>query len=55
LRHLLASSGDLCRRLGERILVFLVLGNAEKKPRFFQVRVMLGPSVDDGFERRLFL
>jgi hypothetical protein len=53
LRHLFADAGHFGRRFGESLFTFLVLGNVEKKTRFFEIAAMLCPCVDDALEGRL--
>jgi hypothetical protein len=55
LRHLGADGRDFRCGFAQRVFALFVFGDAKKKTRFLEVRVVLRPGVDDAFERRLFL
>ena len=46
--------GNLSRRFAQRIFALFILGDVEKKARFFEARALLLPSVDDSFDGGLF-
>jgi len=55
LGHLLGNRLDFAGGFAERLVAFLILGDVEKKPRFFKIGLMLFPMSQNGFERGLFL
>jgi len=54
LRHLAGHLGNLSGRFAQRIFALFILGNVEKKARFFEARTLLFPGVDDSFDGGLF-
>jgi hypothetical protein len=54
LRHLVTDSGNFRCGFAQRVFALFVLGDVEKKTRLFEVCAVLGPGVNDAFERRLF-
>jgi hypothetical protein len=54
LGHRLCDLGDLCGRLGQRLFVFLILGDIQEKARFVETGTAFFPGVNDLFERGLF-